>query len=57
MALFYWKKLSALLKGVTSKHDGHFYCLNYFHSYSRKDKLKMHYNVCKEHDYCYVEYA
>ena len=22
------KKLSALLKGVTSKHDGDFYCLN-----------------------------
>ena len=35
------KKLSALLKGVTSKHDGDFYCLNYFHSYSTKDKLHV----------------
>ena len=30
------KKLSALLRGITSKHDGDFYCLNCFHSYSTK---------------------
>ena len=34
------KSLSALLRGITSKHDGNFYCLNCFHSYSTKDKLK-----------------
>ena len=28
------KKLSALLRGITSKHEGEFYCLNCFHSYS-----------------------
>ena len=28
------KRLSALLKGVTSKHDGDFYCLNSFYSFT-----------------------
>ena len=49
------KKLSALLKGKTSKHDGDFYCLNCLHSYRTENKLKKHYNVCQNHDYCYVE--
>ena len=49
------KKLSALLRGITSKHEGDFYCLNCFHSYKTKDKLKKHENVCKNHDYCYVK--
>ena len=30
------KKLSALFKGIKSKHDGDFYCLNCFHSYTTK---------------------
>ena len=34
------KKLFALLKGITSNHKGDFYCLNCFHSYSTKEKLK-----------------
>ena len=45
------KKLSALLRGITSKHVGDFYCLNCFHSYSTKDKLKKHKDVCENHDY------
>ena len=55
MALSCSKKLSALLKRITSKHKGDFYCLSCFHSYSAKEKLKKHRNVCKNHDYCYVE--
>ena len=47
--------MSALLRGITSKHDGNFYRLNCFHSYSTEKNLKKHYNVCKNHDYCYVE--
>ena len=39
------KCLSALLKGVTSNHVGEFYCLNCFHSYSTKEKLKIHEKV------------
>ena len=49
------KKLSTLLKGIISKHEGDFYCLNCFNSYSTKEKLKKHRNVCENHDYCYVE--
>ena len=39
------KKLSALLRGVTSIHVGDFYCLNYFYSYSTEKKLTKHYNA------------
>ena len=49
------KSLSALLRGVTSKHVGDFYCINCFHSYSTENKLKEHENLCKNHDYYYVE--
>ena len=49
------KKLSTLLRGIKSKHDGDFYCLNCFHLYITNDRLKKHENVCKVHDYCYVE--
>ena len=49
------KSLPALLRGITSKHDGDFYCLNCFHSYSIKDKLEKHEGVCNDHDYCCIE--
>ena len=49
------KKLSALLRGITSNHDGDFYWLNCPHSYRTKDRLQKHLNVCKDHDYCSVE--
>ena len=48
------KNLPALLRGITN-HDGDFYCLNYFHSYTTKNKLKQHERVCNDHDYCYKE--
>ena len=51
------KSLSALLRGITSNHKEDFYCLNCFHSYSTKEKLKKHEKVCNDHDYCYVEMA
>ena len=34
------KKLSALLRGTKPKHEGGFYYLNCFHSYSTKENLK-----------------
>ena len=49
------KILSALLRGIASNHNGDFYCLNCFHSYSTKNKLKKHERVCNDHDYCHVE--
>ena len=36
------KNLSRLLRGITSYHDGDFYCLNCFHSYRTKNKLDAH---------------
>ena len=48
------KSLSSLLRGVTSNHNGDFYCLNCFHSYSTKEKLKKTWKS-NDHDYCYVE--
>ena len=33
-------KLSALLKEITSNHNGDFYCLNCFHTYRTKNKLE-----------------
>ena len=55
MALSCCKKLSALLREITSRHDGDFYCLNCLHSCRTKNKLKKHKNVCKNQYYCYVE--
>ena len=55
MTLSCCKKLSALLRRITSNHKGNFYCLNCFHSYRTKNKLKKHKDVCENHDYCYVE--
>ena len=49
------KSLSVLLRGITSNHNGYFYCLNCFHSYSTKTKLEKHEKVCNDYDYCYVE--
>ena len=34
------KSLPALLRGKTSYHNGHFWCLNCCHSYSTKKRLK-----------------
>ena len=49
------KSLSALLRWITSNHNGNFYCVGSFHSYSRENKLKKHERVCNDHHYCYVE--
>ena len=35
------KKLSALLRGITSKHKGDFYCLNCSHSFRTENKKRM----------------
>ena len=49
------KSLSALLKGITSKHDGDFYCLNCFQAYTSDNKLKKHKGACENHYYCRVK--
>ena len=49
------KSLSALFRGITSKHEGDFYCLNCFCSYRTENKIKKHKKVCENHDYCCAE--
>ena len=49
------KKISALLRGITSNHNGNFYCLNCIHSYTTKEKLKKHERMCKDHDFCSIK--
>ena len=49
------KSLSALLRGLTSNHNGDFYCLNCFRSYSTKNRLEKREADCFDHDYCYVK--
>ena len=49
------KNLSRLLRGITSNHDGDFYCLNCFHSYRIKNKLEVHKKICENRDYCHVK--
>ena len=47
--------MSALRRGTASNRKEDFYCLNCFHSYTTKNKLKKHYIICKNHNYCFVE--
>ena len=49
------KSLLTLFRGITSSHKENFYCLNCFHLYGTKNKLKKHEKVCDDHYYCYVE--
>ena len=49
------KKVSALLRGITSKHLGDCYCLNCFHSFATESKnLKSHKKICENKDFCNV---
>ena len=49
------EKLSALLRGTTSKNNGDFYCLNCLHFFKTKEnKLELHKILCKNKDFCNV---
>ena len=49
------KNISGLLRGITSNHNGDFYCLNCLHSYRTKSKLKKHEKICKNHNFCHLK--
>ena len=49
------KSLSRLLRGITSNHDGDYYCLNCFHSYRTENKLNIHKKICENNEYCNIE--
>ena len=42
------------LSGIISNHHRNFYCLNCFHSYYTRNKLKKYERVCNNHDFCHV---
>ena len=50
------KSISGLLRGITSNHNGEFYCLNCFHSYTTERKLRKHKRICENHDFSYRKY-
>ena len=49
------KRLSALFNKIISKYESGFYSLYCFYSFRNENALKKQENVCKDHDYCYVE--
>ena len=48
------KKLSALLRGFTSKNNGDLYCLSCLHSFRTKNKLKSHKGACENKYFCNI---
>ena len=55
MALSCNRNISGLLRGITSIHNGDFYCLNCFHSYTTEKKLGKHERTCNDNDFCHVK--
>ena len=48
------KNLSALLRAITSKYYGDFYCISCLHFFRTKSKLESHKTVCENKDFCCV---
>ena len=46
--------LSALLRGITSKHHADFYCLIGFHSFVIKNKGQSHKRLRENKDFCII---
>ena len=44
-----------LFRGIISKNNGDFYCLNCFSSFRTENALKNHKGICRDHYYCYIE--
>ena len=49
------KSILGLLRGITSNHNGDFYCLNCFHSYTTENKLRKHKRICENRDFCHLK--
>ena len=49
------KSLSRLFKGITSNHNGDFYCLNCLHSFRTYNILKIHVELCEKNEFCKVK--
>ena len=48
------KNCQKLLRGITTKHHGDFYCLNCLHSFPREKKLESHKKLCENKDFCII---
>ena len=51
MVLSSSKKIPELIRQITSKLKGDFYCLNCHHSFRTENKLKSYKEVCKNKDF------
>ena len=49
------KIIPALLRGVSSTHNGDYYCLNCFHSYRTEEKLKAHEELCVNNNFALIK--
>ena len=49
------KRIPALLRGVSSTHNGDHYCLNCFHSYRTEEKLKAHEELCANNNFALIK--
>ena len=49
------KSIPALLRGVSSAHNGDYYCLNCFHSYRTKEKLKSLEELCINNNFASIK--
>ena len=44
-----------MLRGITGNKHGEFYCLNWIHSYTTKNRHKKDQKICENHEYCKLE--
>ena len=49
------KSISGLLRRITSNHNGDFYCLNCFHPYTTKKKLRKYERISNDHEFCHLK--
>ena len=48
------KRLSALLRGIVSKHHRNFHCLSCLNSFATANKREPHKKVCENKDFCKI---
>ena len=52
MVLSCSKTVSEILREITSKNNGHYYCLDCLHTFRTKNKRKYHKKLCENKDLC-----
>ena len=51
MSLSCGNKTIGIIKGITLNHNSDFCCLNCLHSFTIKNKLEQHKNVCENKEF------